>query len=50
MATYGPKFKMQRHQLTQKSEQDQELKKVPQDECRYDGDWRLGEVVCRGDT
>jgi hypothetical protein len=45
MGTDGPKFKKQRHRLTGKSERDHELKKVRQDECRWDGDWMLGEVL-----
>ena len=44
------KFEKQRHQLTRKSERDQEVKKVRQDECICDGYWRLGEVVYGGDT
>jgi hypothetical protein len=49
MGTDGPKFEKRRHRLTRKSEWDQELKKVRQDECICDGDWRLCEVVYGGD-
>jgi len=49
MGTYGPKIKKQRHRLTRKSEPDDDLKQVPQDEGRFDGDWRLREGVYRGD-
>jgi len=49
IGTDGPKFDKQRHRLTRKTERDQELKKVRQDECRCNGDWRLGEVVYGGD-
>jgi hypothetical protein len=49
MGTDGPKFEKQRHRLTRKSERDQELKQVRQDDCIWDGDWRLGEGVYGGD-
>jgi len=49
MGTYGMKFKKQRHRPTRNSERDQDLKNVPQDDCRFDGDWTLGEAVYRGD-
>jgi len=49
MGTDGPKFEKQRHRLTRKREREQEWQKVRQDECRWHGDWRLGEVVYGGD-